>query len=136
MLGVIARSMSDVLDVVTLPHFRVMVVLMRSGSIRIGALAEMVGAVPSTFSRTIDRMASAGWVSRTENPGSRREILVSLSPHGHQMVTHVTEQRRREISSILATLSERQQLEIASAMELFSEAAGEPPVEDVLVLGL
>ena len=136
MLGVIARSVSDVLDVVTLPQFRVMVVLMRSGSIRIGALAEQVGAVQSTFSRTIDRMVQAGWVTRSENPGSRRETLVALSPHGHQMVTHVTEQRRREIAAILATMSSMQQLEVARAMELFAEAAGEPPAEDLLVLGL
>jgi DNA-binding MarR family transcriptional regulator len=136
MLGVIARSLTDVLELVTLPQFRVMVVLMRSGPLRVGALAAAVGAVPSTFSRFIDRMVSAGWVTRSENPLSRRETLIHLSPHGHQLVVLVTERRRRELSAVLATMSREHQRALTDAFELFAEAAGEPPAEDLLILAL
>ena len=136
LLGVVARSVADALDVVTLPQFRVLVVLAGAGPLRMGVLAARVGAVPSTFSRTIDRMADNGWVERKDSPESRREVLIDLTPHGRQLVAHVTERRRRQVAAILSSLNPDQQRMIAEALELFSAAAGEPTPEDLLTLGL
>ena len=79
LLGVVARSVGGALEVVSLPQFRVLVLVASEGPLRIGTLAQRMGAVPSTFSRTIDRMADGGWVVRQESPQSRREILVDLT---------------------------------------------------------
>jgi len=136
LLGIVARSVADALEQVTLPQFRVLVVLAGSGSMRMGALAARVGAVPSTFSRTIDRMVDGGWVLRQESPQSRREILVDLTKTGRQLVEQVTERRRRQVASVLTSLSSEDQQRVIDALEIFSTAAGEPTPEDLLVLGL
>ncbi|HEY8281304.1 MAG TPA: MarR family transcriptional regulator [Leifsonia sp.] len=136
LLGAVARSVADALEQVTLPQFRVLVVLAGSGAMRMGALAARVGAVPSTFSRTIDRMVDGGWVERRESPQSRREILVDLTPEGRRLVDQVTERRRRLVASVLTTLTAAEQQQIIDAFELFSTAAGEPTPEDLLTLGL
>ncbi|NEN04692.1 MarR family transcriptional regulator [Diaminobutyricibacter tongyongensis] len=136
LLGIVARSVADALDVVTLPQFRVLVVLAGAGPLRMGVLAARVGAVPSTFSRTIDRMADSGWVQRKESPESRREILIDLTALGAQLVADVTERRRRQMAAILSSLNGDQQRTIIHALELFSTAAGEPAPEDLLTLGL
>lgn len=136
LLGIVARSVSDALEQVTLPQFRVLVVLSGSGAMRMGALAARVGAVPSTFSRTIDRMVDGGWVLRQESPQSRREILVDLTDDGRRLVDQVTERRRRQVASVLTSLTAEEQQQIIDAMEVFSTAAGEPTPEDLLTLGL
>jgi DNA-binding MarR family transcriptional regulator len=101
-----------------------------------GALAERMGANPSTFSRSIDRMVTGGWVERTTSPGSRREILIQVTPAGRALVDEVTERRRRGIADILARMTEEDQRLVVRALELFSDAASEPAVEDLLTLGL
>lgn len=136
LLGIVARSVADALEQVTLPQFRVLVVLAGSGTMRMGALAARVGAVPSTFSRTIDRMVDGGWVERRESPQSRREILVDLAPAGRRLVDLVTDRRRRQVASVLTSLTPAEQQQVIDAFELFSTASGEPTPEDLLTLGL
>jgi DNA-binding MarR family transcriptional regulator len=136
LLGVVARSIAPALDHVTLPQFRVLVVLATTGPLRMGALAERMGAQPSTFSRTVDRMVANGWLSRAVNEGSRREILVQATAEGRQLVDGVTDRRREELRRILVALTgpERRQIEVA--LSAFSSAAGEPHPAALLPLGL
>ena len=59
LLGVIARSVAPVLDRVTVPQFRVLVLLSTSdGPVRSGDLAAALGVHPSTFTRNADRLVS------------------------------------------------------------------------------
>jgi DNA-binding MarR family transcriptional regulator len=136
LLGVVARSVAEALEMVTLPQLRVLVVLAGSGPLRMGALAQRVGAVPSTFSRSIDRMEQGGWVRRQHSPDSRREVLIHLTPHGENLVAHVTDRRRREIADILAQLKPDDRQAVGRAFALFAAAAGEPLPEDMIILGL
>ncbi|MEP6843308.1 MAG: MarR family transcriptional regulator [Pseudolysinimonas sp.] len=136
MLGVIARSVAGALDDVTLPQFRVLVLLSSSGPLRTGVLAERLGVNPSTFSRSLDRMVSGGWVDRLPNPDSRREVIIDLTDKGRELVVTVSDRRRREYRRILSRLSQDEQQSIMRALELFNAAAGEPSVEDLLTLGL
>ncbi|QDZ15468.1 MarR family winged helix-turn-helix transcriptional regulator [Humibacter ginsenosidimutans] len=136
MLGVIARSFADTLETVTLPQFRVLVLLSSLGPQRTGVLAERLGANLSTFSRSLDRMVSAGWVRREQNPGSRREVIITLTGDGEHIVADVTERRRRDFRDILAQLTPERRDQVLAAFEVFNSAAGEPSVEDLLPLGL
>lgn len=136
LLGVVARSVGGALEEVSLPQFRVLVLVASEGPMRVSTLAQRMGAVPSTFSRMLDRMVSGGWISRAENPHSRREVLVGLTDAGRRLVEDVTERRRREIRQLLAGLSAPERATVIRGLSLFNEAAGEASVEDLLVLGL
>lgn len=136
LLGIVARSVASALEVVTLPQFRVLVLLSTGGPTRVGTLAEQVGAVPSTFSRSVDRMVAGGWVERSLREGNRREIILDLTSDGRRLVDSVTERRRREIRAVLDTMDEADQKRVAQAFQLFTAAAGEPTVTDLLTLGL
>lgn len=136
LLGIVARSVADALDEVTLPQFRVLVVLSAEGPLRLGTLAERLGANQSTFSRSVDRMVAGGWVVRSENPDSRREVLVDLTEGGRGLVAAVTERRRREIRAVLGRLTEEERTAVVRALGALNDAAGEPAAEDLLVLGL
>ena len=137
LLGVIARSVAPVLDRVTVPQFRVLVLLSTSdGPVRSGDLAAALGVHPSTFTRNADRLVAAGWVRRSENPDNRRETLIELTDAGAELVEQVTAQRRREIRSILARLEPAERDLVKDAMTVFARAAGEPHVRDLLSLGV
>lgn len=136
LLGVVARSVSEALQQITLPQFRVLVILAGEGPLRSGAIAQRMGSHPSTFSRTVDRLVSGGWVARTPSTTSGRETIVGLTPAGASLVAEVTERRRREIADILARLAPADRARVADALELFADAAGEPSATDLLTLGL
>ena len=135
-LGVVARSVSTALEAVTLPQFRVLVVLSSSGPLRMGALAERVHANQSTFSRSMDKIVAGGWARRSISPDSRREVLISLTENGRALVDEVTERRHREITTILERLTPPEQESVRAALELFAIAADEYSVEELLVLGI
>ncbi|HEX4401621.1 MAG TPA: MarR family transcriptional regulator [Galbitalea sp.] len=136
LLGVVARSVSSALEVVTLPQFRVLVILSGSGPMRMGALAEHVHANQSTFSRSMDRIVAGGWAQRSTSPDSRREVLITLTDTGRALVDEVTEHRHREISTILERLTPSERESVRAALELFAIAADEYSVEELLVLGI
>jgi DNA-binding MarR family transcriptional regulator len=136
LLGVIATSVAEALETVTLPQFRVLVVLASSGPLPIGAVAARVNAVPSTFSRFLDRMEEAGLVARGPSPDSRREILVRLADDGARIVHEATQRRRESMAEILGRLDSRERKALVTALDAFSAAAGEPSPETLLTMGL
>lgn len=136
LLGVVARSMVSALDDVTLPQFRVLVVLSSAGPTRMGVIAERMGVIPSTFSRFIDRMVAGGWVERASSPDSRREVLLELTRSGRDLVEEVTTRRRAHISGVLSSMTIDQQAAVGAAFQAFADAAGEPPASDLLTLGI
>jgi DNA-binding MarR family transcriptional regulator len=135
LLGVVAVSLVPVLEHVTLPQFRALVLLSALGPTRIGALAQRLGVHQSTFTRTTDRMVEAGIVRRIENPVNRREVLVAATDAGLAYVREVTERRRQEIVQILARLDPGERDAVRRALEAFARAAGEPSAETLAVLG-
>ncbi|MFH8250236.1 MarR family winged helix-turn-helix transcriptional regulator [Microbacterium sp. B2969] len=136
LLGVIARSLSDALQEVTMPQFRVLVILAASGPLRMGSIAAMMGSHPSTFSRTVDRLVARGWVERQVNQDSRRETLLEPTSAARALVDGVSARRAAEISEILARLTPDEQNRVHEGMALFAAAAGEPDATDLLTLGL
>lgn len=136
LLGIVAQSVAPALEVVSLPQFRVLVLLSSQGPTRVGALADRLGANVSTFSRSVDRMVAGGWVVRAENPESRREVLLDLTDDGRWLVESVTVRRRRGIQGVLDRMSDDERAQLAAALDAFGDAAGETAVEDLLPLGL
>lgn len=136
LLGIVARSVAPALEAVSLPQFRVLVLLLSQGPTRVGHLAEQVGVNTSTFSRSIDRMVAGGWVVRSGNPDSRREVLLELTDDGRWLVESVHTRRRREISTVLEKMTAADREILVKALGAFTTAAGEPGVGELLPLGL
>ncbi len=136
LLGFVARSLAPALDEMTMPQFRVLVVLDGAGPLRMSDLAERIGVHPSTLSRTVERLVASGSIQRASAEESRREVHVELSERGRALVRDVTERRRTDISAVLSSLPEAEREAVRRGMELFAAAAGEAPAQDLLELGL
>src|SRR3954462_10446513 len=136
LVGVVARSLAEVLDQITLPQFRVLDVLCAEGPLRSGVLAERLGIHQSTFTRTADRLVTQGWIRREVSPESRREVLVDLTDSGRDLVLGVMRARRANIEAVLQAAPPAQRDAIRSGFEAFAAAAGEPDAALLLTLGV
>ncbi|WP_433432161.1 MarR family winged helix-turn-helix transcriptional regulator [Nonomuraea sp. CA-141351] len=135
LVAVAARSLGAVEDKVTLPQFRMLVVLAGHGETKLVTMAELLGVNSSTAMRMADRLLAAGLIVREVNPHNRRESLMRLTDEGHRIVDQVTARRRQEISAIVTRMSTEQRRALISAMNAFNEAGGESPVNAPHPLG-
>jgi DNA-binding MarR family transcriptional regulator len=121
LVAVSARSIAAATGV-TLPQFRMLVVLSEAPS-NLTGLAAALDVAPSTAMRMVDRLESAGLVERSVPPGNRRESRLALTTAGRRTVRTVTARRRRDLSAVLTQLSEHEQAALAAAMTAFARAA-------------
>jgi DNA-binding MarR family transcriptional regulator len=139
LVAVSARSLAAAEERVTLPQFRLLVVLDSHGEAKLVTLAEALAVNPSTALRMVERLTAAGLVSRRVNPASRREVVLRLTRAGRQIVDEVTARRREEIAAIVARMPPRQRAGLVRALRAFTTAGGEPPageqVRDLVPLG-
>jgi DNA-binding MarR family transcriptional regulator len=126
LIAVSARSIAAVDDMVTMPQFRLLVVLASRGPLKLTTLADHLGVNPSTATRAVDRLITAHMVTRRTNPASRREIVVDLTPAGHDVVTRVTERRRAEIARIVSRMPVDRRQGLVDALVAFTDAGSEP----------
>jgi DNA-binding MarR family transcriptional regulator len=136
LVGIIARSLAEVLEDVTLPQYRVLVVLCGEGPLRSGVLAERLGIHQSTLTRTADRLVAQGLIRRDTSQESRREILVDLTDSGRALVVRTLKQRREDLRKILESVPVKDRKKIREGFRAFAEAAGEPEAGDLLTLGV
>ncbi len=130
LVAVSARSLAAAEERVTLPQFRMLVVLASQGESKLVTLAEALAVNPSTALRMVERLAVAGLVSRRVSPASRREVELRLTRAGRQLVDDVTARRRQEIAAIVLRMAPRQRAGLIRALHAFTAAGGEPPAGD------
>ncbi|MGC5344138.1 MarR family winged helix-turn-helix transcriptional regulator [Streptomyces sp. AM 4-1-1] len=122
LVAISARSLTAVEDRVTLPQFRLLVVLASHGDAKLVVLAERLGVNPSTAMRMLDRLIAAGLAERRTNPGNRRETVLRVTPEGSTLVDDVTAARRREIAAIVERLAPDRRTALVEALTAFTAA--------------
>lgn len=72
----------------------------------IGKLAEWLQLEHHTVVELVDRMVAAGLVCREANPRDRREVLVSLTPRGEDILGQLSTVTRNELRRLAPALRE------------------------------
>lgn len=127
LVSISARSIAEVDDAITIPQFRVLVILSNRGITNLATLAGLLDVQPSTIGRMADRLVAAGLIDRRPHPVSRRELVVELTTRGRKVVRTVTARRRAEIARVVEAMPARQREGMVGALTAFTEAGGEPP---------
>lgn len=135
LLGVVARSLAPALEDVTVPQFRLIVLVTALGPTRSGDLAERLAVGPSTLTRNVDRLVADGWVERLPSTESRREVLVGPTDQGRALVTDVMERRRTEIVGLLASLPDEDRASVFAGAAVLRRAMHEPLLEEISAFG-
>ena len=130
LVAVSLQSLAAAHERVTLPQFRMLVLLGSHGETNLVTLAERLAVNPSTALRMVDRLVGRRLVSRRVNPDSRREVLLRLTREGQRIVDEVTARRREQIAAIVARMAARDRAGLVRAFRAFAAAGGEPSAEE------
>lgn len=123
------------METLTLQQYRVLVLICSRGPLRSGALAAAIGVHPSTFTRAVDRLVAAGWVTREDNPDTRREVLVAPTDKARVLVGEVLARRRAEFETVLARMDVEDRASVRDGFARFAAAAGEVDIPNAAALG-
>jgi len=83
----IGRAYKPMLDALglTYPQYLVLHALWEKDGRTIGEIADRLGLESSTITPLVKRLESAGLLARARNPDDERQVLVSLTPRGHDI---------------------------------------------------
>jgi DNA-binding MarR family transcriptional regulator len=126
-VGVAAQALLAVGDDVSLPQYRVLVLLDDLQPQTMGALAERLGVNPSTATRICDRLTDKRLITRRVDETDRRSVRVQLTTRGQRLVDGVTRERRVRIETILERMGTAGAQRLATSLSEFAAAAGEAP---------
>ena len=134
LVGIAAASIASVDDDVTVPQWRVLVMVDTRGPLNLAAVAAGLDVNPSNASRICDRLIKAGWLDRQESPTDRRNITLSLTAAGRRLVAKVVRHRRRAITKALRGMAPGDREVLATAFDQFATAAGAPGYDAVSLI--
>lgn len=123
LVAITAQAMAGVEDVVTLPQFRVLVMASAERSLNLRTVAAGLGVHPSNATRACDRLVAAGLLDRREDPGDRRQIVLTITAAGRRLIDSVMERRRTAIGGVLAEIPADRRGRLAEDLNMFSAAA-------------
>jgi DNA-binding MarR family transcriptional regulator len=135
LVAVSARSIAAVQDMVDPVQFRALVVIASRRSMSLGELGEAAGLNLSTASRLCDRLVQAELVDRSDDPDNRRQLRLTLTDNGHQLVATVMARRREALALILQRIPTPRRLELVAVLREFASAGGETNERDLWSLG-
>ena len=130
LVAVAARSLAACEHEITLPQYRVLVVLSARGPQRVADLADALGVLPSTATRMCDRLVAKRLLRRARSSQDRRSVKVGVTEEGRRLVDQISQARRGELRQILAQLPPTGRDALVEALRAFSSAAGEVPEAD------
>ncbi|MEW2294958.1 MarR family transcriptional regulator [Streptomyces sp. NPDC006743] len=128
-VAISARALASTADSLTLPQLRALVVLDTCGPVKLVVLAATLGVNPSTALRMVERLEALDLVDRRTNPANRREVVLSLTGGGHELVSRVLDRRRAEIRRLVQRLPAQERAALVPALHALTEAAGETAVD-------
>jgi DNA-binding MarR family transcriptional regulator len=113
----------------TTGEFDVLAALRRAGAPHQQTPSELAGALmlsPAAMTNRLDRLESAGLISRGPNPASRRSLLVSLTPEGLRVVDAAVTDHVANEEALLSALTPAQRRQFDDLLRRLL-AAFEPP---------
>lgn len=123
--AVTAESLAQAGDSVTLPQLRVLTLASGVRALSNSQVAAALGVHISNASRICDRLVQAGLLSRRDSPTDRRQVELTITERGAQMIDAVTGHRRSVFVRVLDQLSDVQRSALGQALDDFTAAAEE-----------
>ncbi|MGW0080275.1 MarR family winged helix-turn-helix transcriptional regulator [Streptomyces sp. NPDC003393] len=134
-VAISARALASTDDSLTLPQLRALVVLDTCGPVKLVVLAATLGVNPSTALRMVGRLEALDLVDRRTNPANRREVVLSLTAAGRDLVTRVLAHRRAEIRKLVQRLPAEERAVLVPALHALTTAAADEMAVDVYADG-
>ena len=125
--GIVAESVAQAGDAITMPQLRALVLVATRSDVNASAVAAALDVHPSNATRLLDRLVQAGLLDRRDAATDRRNVELSLTTEGVNLLDSVMEHRRQAFERILSRMRPAERRRLGTALHAFADAAGEPP---------
>ena len=127
MTAIVARTLADLEEAVTVPQLRILVMLYFDGRTNLATIARNLGVDRSNASRPADRLVAAGFVRRDEDERDRRNVVLSLTARGRRLVDSMMDRRREIFGDLIARLDPEDRVALARGVRaLLAHVESEP----------
>lgn len=133
MTAVVTRTLVGVGQSVSVPQFRVLVMLRYEGPLNLRAIAAGLGVNPSNATRACDKLVDAGLVSREDAAHDRRTVSVSLTRSGRALVDSLMTMRAELLGRAVADMSPADQQRLVEALSAFLRSVESSGLGDQLL---
>jgi DNA-binding MarR family transcriptional regulator len=110
----------------SVPQYRVLVVLDAQPHASLSALADNLGLGLPASSRLVSGLVAKGFVSRCECPGNRRRVSLELTERGRAAMNANRADTIERLSKEIAHLSDSQRAMVIESMQLLKDVFGGP----------
>ncbi|WP_028809575.1 MarR family winged helix-turn-helix transcriptional regulator [Streptomyces sp. 351MFTsu5.1] len=109
------------------PHqLRALQILEATPGLNLTALSESMDIGLPTASRLCDRLEAAGLLERTLHPQKRREVRLSLTGPGLQVLDEVSTRRSQALASVLSEMTPAERAALHRGLQGFRAAQDTP----------
>lgn len=115
-VGISVRA-ADQISEASLVQLRALTVLSELAGANLAQLAEGMGVTVSTTSRLVDRLVAAGFVERRPSEVTRREISISLTSAGQDVLERYDDLRVRALQARLGQLTRARRTAVVDALQ-------------------
>jgi DNA-binding MarR family transcriptional regulator len=98
-------------------HFRILMYLIHRQP-NLQELADRAMVTPATMSKTVHTLQEHGWVTRTQNPSDRRQVIIALTEKGKTLLEGIHQEVIAEICKKLANFSNGEMDALEKGMQL------------------
>jgi DNA-binding MarR family transcriptional regulator len=106
----------------TMSQLKILFALRLNGGSGVQELAHLMRVSAATMTGIVDRLVSAGYVTRREDPHDRRVRRVELSPGGEQLLDGIVTAGEEHQLRLMSGLTTAELKVLAHAMEIISRA--------------
>jgi len=113
-----------ILDIgISMAQVKVLHAVAASQGLHANELATWVGTTPSTISGLVDRLVDHGLLARRDDPTDRRQVLITTTPAGLELLDRFRELNRRMLDSLLLHVRVDDLPHITRAFGILDQAA-------------
>jgi DNA-binding MarR family transcriptional regulator len=128
LVGLALRSVEH--QGVSLPQFRLLLVLDELGRTSSSRCAHTLGVAASSVTRVADRLHASGHLERRVDPSNRSVVTLELTDSGRRVVQEVTTHRRRELAAVLDRLDAADRSACAAVLRTLHELLAPAGTDD------
>ncbi|QLQ10164.1 MAG: MarR family transcriptional regulator [Nocardioidaceae bacterium] len=115
LVGLALRSVEQL--EVSLPQFRLLLVLHEQGRSTSTQCAQALSVAGSSVTRLADRLHASGHLVRGAEPANRSVVTLELTDAGRRVVNQVSNNRRRDLRRVLDRLQPAERAACATALD-------------------
>jgi len=111
---------------VTMSQAKVLYLVQAEPGLRMSELSARLGVSLSTVSGVVDRLVDQGFLSRTDDPADRRQVVLGISHAGADQLKLFRELSAGQVRHLLARIDEADLAVVERAIEILAAAALRP----------